>query len=408
MLPHFIEERTLRKFNMHIIFISTWYPTSDNTSGTFVEEQAEALALYGHKVSVMMFQYFTFRGAKKRKAENGKLSDWRQNKLHHVFSYDFIDFIPKSFFRNPLKAQLNAYLKYVNRTFQNYIQKEGKPEILHQHGAADRLYITKFLSEKFNIPYVVTLHSPFDKKAHIFNPYETEKSRNEVIRNASSRIAVSSFYNKRYEEIFKAEFITVPNVISKLFEQTPLPPVSKKDTYTYIAIGALIDLKGHERLISAFSEIEKSAPNIRLKIVGEGTNRPKLEKQISDLKLNDKIELTGLKSRIEVLKLIDDSDCLVVSSTMETFAVVAIEAMFRGKPVISTKCGGPEDIVTNENGILVENDTNGLISGIRTMTFEKKFDKEKIIESVSNRFSTTSFCNQITNLYSDIINHKKM
>lgn len=393
---------------MHIIFISTWYPTADNTSGTFVEEQAEALALHGHNVSVMMFQYFSYKGAKKQNAKKGQLSQWRQNDLHKVLSYNFVDYVPKSVFPNPLKAQLNAYLKYINRTFKHYIKKEGKPEVIHHHGAADRLYITKFLSEKFNIPYVVTLHSPFDKKVHIFNPYETEQSRDDVIRNASARIAVSNFYKKRYEEIFKVEFITVPNVISKLFEQTPLPHESKKDTFTFIAIGALIDLKGHERLISAFSEIEKSAPQIRLKIVGEGINRPKLEKQISDLKLSDKIELTGLKGRPEVLKLIDDSDCLVVSSTMETFAVVAIEAMFRGKPVIATKCGGPEDILTNENGILVENDTYGLISGIRTMTFEKKFDKEKIIESVSNRFSTTSFFNQITNLYSDNLIHKKV
>lgn len=50
-----------------------------------------------------------------------------------------------------------------------------------------------------------------------------------------------------------------------------------------------------------------------------------------------------------------ESDIVVISSRRESFGMIAIEAMSQGALVISTKCGGPEDIITdNINGMLTE------------------------------------------------------
>ncbi len=64
------------------------------------------------------------------------------------------------------------------------------------------------------------------------------------------------------------------------------------------------------------------------------------------------IGLLDRVNRKEVLQLIDQSHCLVLCSEIETFGVVLIESLSRGKPVIATRCGGPESIVNSENGLL--------------------------------------------------------
>ena len=47
------------------------------------------------------------------------------------------------------------------------------------------------------------------------------------------------------------------------------------------------------------------------------------------------------------------SNAFVLASRTETFGVVYIEALSQGLPVIATRCGGPESIVTSDNGLLV-------------------------------------------------------
>ena len=74
-----------------------------------------------------------------------------------------------------------------------------------------------------------------------------------------------------------------------------------------------------------------------------------LNEQISSLDLHDQVKLFGRVSREKVLELMIQSDCFVLSSIHETFGVVLIEAMSCGLPVISTRSGGPESIITSDD-----------------------------------------------------------
>ena len=94
-------------------------------------------------------------------------------------------------------------------------------------------------------------------------------------------------------------------------------------------------------------------------------------------------------------------DVFVHPSLSETFGVVLGEAMACGKPVIATRCGGPEFVVTAETGILVKSADaraladamNGMISG------QYVFDSRQIRRSVQDRFGAEAFMRDITAIY---------
>jgi glycosyltransferase involved in cell wall biosynthesis len=122
--------------------------------------------------------------------------------------------------------------------------------------------------------------------------------------------------------------------------------------FLFISIGSLISLKRHQDLVAAFHQQFATDEKVQLVIAGDGELKQELQSQINRLGLHHRIQLTDRINRPQVLQLIDQSNAMVLCSDIETFGVVLIEALSRGKPVIATKCGGPESIVEESNGLL--------------------------------------------------------
>src|SRR5207245_1046672 len=87
-----------------------------------------------------------------------------------------------------------------------------------------------------------------------------------------------------------------------------------------------------------------------------------------DLGLGGCLEFTGLKAPREVAEIMGQSALLVLPSRAESFGAVLVEALACGTPVVATRCGGPEDIVTDQVGTLVPpEDSNALAHAIDEM-----------------------------------------
>jgi glycosyltransferase involved in cell wall biosynthesis len=100
-------------------------------------------------------------------------------------------------------------------------------------------------------------------------------------------------------------------------------------------------------------------------------------------------------------------DVFVIPSRSETFGIVAAEALSVGRPVVATRCGGPEDIVTKETGLLVANDdVEGLSAGIaevcRNLT---RYDAERLSEYAQAKFGFDAVVSQLTAIYERISRH---
>ncbi|MCF6339840.1 MAG: glycosyltransferase [Sulfurimonas sp.] len=120
---------------------------------------------------------------------------------------------------------------------------------------------------------------------------------------------------------------------------------SKNDRFTFIAVGRLDRGKNHQLIINAIKNIDAS-----LLIIGDGALKDELQKQITDLKLQDRVFLLGEKS--DPFKYLLEADCFVFSSNYEGFPNVVLEALSCGLPVISTDCkSGPREILAPKSDI---------------------------------------------------------
>ena len=105
-------------------------------------------------------------------------------------------------------------------------------------------------------------------------------------------------------------------------------------------------------LIEAIGYLVTFHPGIRCAIVGDGSLREELERQIEASKLKRNIILTGF--RADAMAVVNAGDVFVLPSLAEPFGLAVVEAMALGKPVVATGSGGPlEIVVQQETGILV-------------------------------------------------------
>lgn len=131
-----------------------------------------------------------------------------------------------------------------------------------------------------------------------------------------------------------------------------------------VAAGAFAACKNHVLLLRAWAEVIKRF-NARLIIFGEGGLRSEYERLIEELGIGDSVSLPGFTNNLPAE--MKGASCFVVSSLIESFSVVLVEALACGVPVVSTDCPyGPGEILKRgKYGILVKNDdVTALAEGI--------------------------------------------
>ena len=105
----------------------------------------------------------------------------------------------------------------------------------------------------------------------------------------------------------------------------------KENTLIIATIAELHERKGLKYLISAIPEVTEKYPNVKLVIIGEGSERKNLENLIKKLKIENHVILLGRKK--EIPKLLKSSNIFVLPSRREAFGLVNLEAMFIPLPV---------------------------------------------------------------------------
>ena len=237
--------------------------------------------------------------------------------------------------------------KFLNESLdlEKYILENGVPDVVHLQSALSGK-LALWLLKEYQIPFVVTEHSSAFQRKQL-SSLELAIAK-EVFSSSKTNIAVSEALAHDLTALFNRKFTVIPNIVDTDYFT---PSTKKSEKFTFLNVAHLNSNKNHQLLIKAFAELVKEK-DARLVIAGAGEERKKLEQLIASLGLEQKVILFGRANRKEVRMLMQQANCFVLSSKIETFGIVLIEAMACGIPVVSTKCGGPNKLVEVETGIL--------------------------------------------------------
>ena len=144
---------------------------------------------------------------------------------------------------------------------------------------------------------------------------------------------------------------------------------------------------------------------MQLSIVGEGADRPLLERAVLEKKLQDKIIFKGIVLKENMVQEIQAHDALIMFSNYESFCVVIAEAMACGKPVISSCCGGLTSFITNELGCLVEpRDETGLSEAIlKLRKNQANYNPQTIRQFATDHFSQEVIAGKLKEIYQSVL-----
>lgn len=372
-----------------VLLLVDGYPGKENYANIFIKNQAIALKSAGFDIAVLIVDIRSIRRFRRfgiYREITEVIPTWRVS-------------IPWGPFFLRTGQQFANFLAC--RAFQKVQKVFGKPDLLHAHFGEVGILGAR-LKKKHHIPLVITEHGSLMLPG---NGSIERKNRvmNEAYRNCDKLIAVGTNLARHIKLLGFDNLTVIPNIIPALFFNREHNLIKKKKQF--ISVGSLLPGKRFDLTISAFARLCEIVRDIELVIVGTGPLYDTLLRMIAEKKIAEKVFFHGFIQNNKLPALYMESVCFVLPSDFETFGVVYAEALACGIPAIATRCGGPQDIINDENGLLIpRNDEDALFNAMLYMVQNSvKYDPVKISNDIANRFGEKAITEKISGVYSDIL-----
>ena len=296
------------------------------------------------------------------------------------------------------------------RTVDRIIQKKNiKFDLIYSYFTWSAGYVGAGLKEKYNVPFIVT-----PRGYDIYDlPFKDEewKEKIEYVLNTADYIVTIS--NSNLECIKKLNVKTPVKVIPNGFRQDLFYSKDLKkcrktlnlpfDKKVILTVGSWVEIKGHKYLIEAMRKVVKHRKDVFCIIVGSGKLKGKLEEQIKKAGLENYVTLAGGRPHDEIPVWMNACDVFALPSLRESFGSVQIEAMGCGKPVVATRNGGSEEIITSDDyGFLVEPANSKELAEKILIALDKEWDDEKIL-NYAEQFRIENTVKKILEVYKSVI-----
>ena len=298
--------------------------------------------------------------------------------------------------------------KYEKKKFKFY---RSRPEFVY-----NRILKTNYDVEVTYIHSVMpyTKNSPIPKKiGWVRNDlssehYMSKKRRKEIIAAShqfDKLVCVSNDAKRSFVEMGgnEAKAVVIYNPIDVDTIEATLnncTPTSKQESFTFIAVGRLVEQKRLDHLLQATKQLLEEGKQCKVLLVGNGPLEDELKQQVSELQLENNVEFTGfVKNPFCELQ---QADCYVTCSEHEGFSLTTAEAMYLHKPIIATPTNGPRELLQNGKlGKMIEPTVESLYNAMKEM-IENENLRNDYVEKLKQEhfpFIHTNIVNQMEQLF---------
>jgi len=318
-------------------------------STTFIERLVNGLSNEGY--TVLLFGYLKKRTSyKDSKISTITYTDHKIQKLYHLIKFSLL----LGLFKGKEKNQLDAIIaaKHKNSTLSKikyYPVLWYQPEVFHLQWARsieDWIWV-----QDFGIKFVVSLRGVHINYTPITHP-EVGLMYQKLFPKVDAFHAVSKAIAKEAIKYGAAE-----NKIQVVYSGLDKVKISEEEVenkvFTVLSVGRTHWVKGYNYALEACKILKDLGFKFEYQIIG-AKDSEELAYLATSFNLQNEVVLLGGKTFVEVQKMMQNADVLLLPSVEEGIANVVLEAMQLGTLVVSTDCGGMDEVIENgQSGIIV-------------------------------------------------------
>jgi glycosyltransferase involved in cell wall biosynthesis len=373
---------------MNILILTHSYPDFNNKwQGVFIQEQVKALSNM-HSITLLHFKvdyshFAPFSNYSYFKNYDGKFTEYEVT-------------VNKSF---PVINQLKFLLSTYNFIIKEILNQK-QIDIIHSHLSYPGGFLGTIIQKRKKIPNILTEHSWIRR---YFRSWIHKKCVLYALKNSSCIVAVSNALKDDISAFCKRSIMVVPNVVE--VEKFSLSKVRKSGTLNIGILGGMGNLrKGLDILLESVSLLKNM--DLMVHIGGDGILLDNFKKISKEFGVYEKCRFYGEILSADIVNFYSILDIFVLASRDETFGVVVVEALSCGLPVIATKCGGPQEIITKETGVLVEKENPEELA--RAIVFVSEnlelYDRNFIRKYALEKYGQKAFVESLNKLYFEVLN----
>ena len=282
---------------------------------------------------------------------------------------------------------------------------EEKPfDVIHAHFIYPDGVVASRIGLALGIPVMTSEHA-------FWQPWLVERRRvgaqvDAALPGVHLVTAVSNFLRKDVAE-YAGDRVATDVLPLAIDDEVFSPAPTARDPNELLYVGLLRKVKRVDVLLRAMVEARRSNPLLHLRILSASAlgvyaaDRREIHALIASLGLERAVTFMEGTGPAGVAEAMRRCAFVAVASTRETFCSVAGESLACGTPLIITRCGGPEEFVSEDDGVMVPpNDVDAFVDGIRTAFLRRpSFDGPQISRRLVERYGRAAWCERAMTVY---------
>ena len=374
---------------MRVLIIANWYNLSGEPAGAGEFHHELAMVLKEHCETALYFPFDTKLPCSFMSSiENGLLT----------FRSRSTDFTGKKSYLINFRAFSNA----MDNVVRNFA-----PDVIHANCVFAAGMMAVLYGKTHGIPVIITEHAPLEMLPIDSKIWKRVMAR--AYRHADADACVSPHLKSELEGTFPGTEFEL------IYNGTTDPETMPADGNSYRIYGVTNcsivasfynkDVKGMQFLLPAVKQLRDEGTELALHIIGGGEFLEYYRQMAEKLAIGDVCVFYGQCGREKVYSIVKQMDFCVSASLFESAGVAAQEAMLLGKPMVVTKSGGTDSLVTEETAIVVEKGSvQALRDGLTRMKDHlSEYDPEEIKKYARENFSMDAAARKNFELYCRIL-----